>query len=115
MKDDLLRSARLYRAFRESEPKKARWVKVRRPKAVMVMGHAEFIGYATTHGRRGALYIHEWAEGSRPLLCATGRTGELFLLLGRFKVTGRGITDLDARGRVTDPAPRYRVTKRGRR
>lgn len=82
----------------------------------MVLGHVELICYVTTHGKKRTVvpYKHEWAKGSRPLLCATGRRGELFLLCGRFKVTGRGITDLDANGRVIDARPRYKVTMRSR-
>lgn len=103
---------RLYRAFREDEPGRARAARVRVPRAAAVMGPCEFIGYVTTHRGQVALYIHEFAPGSRPLLAAGARRGELFLVGGRFKVTGRGITDLDAFGREVHARRRYEVKLR---
>jgi hypothetical protein len=57
------------------------------------------IEYDTT--RQGTLekYRHDFAAGSRPLLCADGATGQLFIVEGRYHVTLRGIVDLDGRGR----------------
>lgn len=106
---DLQNATSLYESFREETPKRARKIRIRVPKAVAVMGHAEFIGYVTTHHGEVTLYIHEFAPGSRPLLCANKGRGELFLVAGRFTVTGRGITDLDAQGRVVHAKRRYKV------
>jgi hypothetical protein len=79
------------------------------------MGVCEFIGYMTTHQGRPALYVHHFAPGSRPAMYAGTRRNELYLVGGRFHVTGRGITDLDARGREIDYTPRYDVKARGAR
>ena len=99
---DLTNAARLYRAFREEEPRRAR-LSAPLPKAVAKMGTAEFLGYLTTHAGKVVLYVHYFAPGSRPEVCAPGsRRNQLFLFGGRFKVTGRGITDLDSRGRVVE-------------
>lgn len=107
----LNKAGRLYRAFREAPVERVRRIWVTIPKAVAVMGQLEFVGYMTTHRGRTALYIHEFAPGSRPLLCAGTGHGQLYLLKGRFKVTGRGITDVDARGRTVHARPRYKVVR----
>lgn len=106
---DLTRARRLYKAFREEEPTRARRATVRVPRAAAIMGPCEFIGYVTTHRGELALYIHEFAPGSRPMLAAGARRGELLLVGGRYKVTGRGITDLDAAGRIVHARRRYDV------
>lgn len=92
----------LFRGFREREPERAQVIDLDIPDALMVMGYAEFIGYRTTHARQGALYRHDFASGSRPLLCAGAEPGQLFLIGGRFHVTERGIVDLTARGQEID-------------
>lgn len=107
MTDDLQLAARLYRQFREAPVRRARAVKVQLPRAVARMGTVEFIGYMTTHGGRVHLYVHDFAPGSRPMLYAGPRRNQLYLFGGRFKVTARGITDFDSRGRMVDYAPRY--------
>ena len=109
---ELEQAARLYRAFREDTPRRVKRLAVSRPKAVAVMGYCEFVGYLTTHRGRLALYIHEFAPGSRPLLCAGTGRGQLYLVGGRFKVTGRGITDEDHKGRVVHARRRYDVRLR---
>lgn len=66
------------------------------PRAVVIVGYCDFIGYTTTHGRKAARYTHDFATRSRPLLCTDGR--RLYLVGGKFRFTSRGIVDLDARG-----------------
>lgn len=109
MASDLDSATGLYESFREETPRRARKIRIKVPKAVAVMGHCEFVGYVTTHKGVVTLYIHEFASGSRPLLCANKGRGELFLIGGRFTVTGRGITDLDRQGRVVHARRRYKV------
>lgn len=100
MKRDVARAARLYRAFREKTPQRAKRVSMNLPRALMVMGHVDFIGYTTSHADGKATpYKHDFAKGSRPLLCTGVGTNQLFLVGGRYRVTGRGIVDLDARRR----------------
>lgn len=107
MTSDLQRAARLYRSFRDEPVKRARRVSIHLPKAVARMGVLEFVGYMTTHAGKPALYIHHFAPGSRPVLYASGRRNQILLYAGRYTVTGRGITDLSAQGRIVDYTPRY--------
>src|SRR6266850_7494007 len=102
-------AARLYRAFREEPPRRARRVAVDVPRAVAVMGPCEFIGYVTTHGGKTSVYIHEFAAGSRPLMAAGAKRNQLILVGGRYRVTAHGIVDLDARGRPVRARHRYKV------
>ena len=89
----------LYKEFREEIPKRGRKVEFEMPKALMIMGNIRAISYDTTRRRKTELYKHDFAAGSRPLLCADGRTGKLFIIEGRYHVTPRGIVDIDARGK----------------
>lgn len=89
------RAVALYRNFRGREPRKIGAVSVPpNPRAVMVLGYLNSLAYDSTGdvGPRG----HKFAPGSRPLLCSDGK--RLYILRGRFKVTSRGIVDLDGRG-----------------
>lgn len=96
------KAAKLYEDFREATPRRARKVTVKLPKAVMVMGYLEFVGYSTTHGRQARLYKHKFAKGSRALLCAGPGKNQLFIIGGRFHVTDRGIVDLTSYGKEID-------------
>lgn len=93
---------KLHKQFRETNPKKARRVKVDIPSVLMVMGTVEFIGYRTTHKGNVALYKHDFAPGSRPLLAAGPKKNQLFLIGGRYHVTDRGIVDLDGLNKEID-------------
>lgn len=96
------KAAKLYESFREKAPSRVRKVQVKLPKAVMVMGYLEFVGYSTTHGSQARMYKHKFAKGSRPLLCAGAGNGQLYLIGGRFHVTDRGIVDLTPGGKEID-------------
>lgn len=93
---------RLYRRFREREPTRARRVTITLPKSLTVMGRILAVEYATTHGDKSVAYKHKFAPGSRPLFCADPRSGKIFLVGGRYRVTSRGIVDIDSRGRQED-------------
>lgn len=96
---------KLHRDFREAPPTRAKVIKAPKiPRALMVLGTCEFIGYRTTHNGKVNLYKHDFAAGSRPLLAAGPRKNQLFLIGGRYHVTERGIVDLDAKGREIDDA-----------
>jgi len=95
-------AVKLYRNFREREPKRVATIDIDLPDMVAVMGHVEFIGYKTTHGRKSVMYKHQFAKGSRPLLAAGPDIGQAFLIGDRFHVTERGIVDLDADGNEID-------------
>lgn len=109
---DLKRAKKLYEQFREAPAQKARTLRYKVPAAAAVMGHCEFIGYRTSHGGKLALYIHEFAPGSRPLLAAGPDHSQLLLVGGRFKVTELGITDLNAKGRVVRARRQYVVKRK---
>jgi len=81
----------------------------------MVMGTVRAIAYSTTHRGKRVPYMHEFAPGSRPLLCAGKRPGQLFLIGDGFRVDAHGIIDIDADGRRIRYAPRLELVKRRRR
>lgn len=99
MNREMKKAYKLYSDFREERPRKGRRIEFTVPKVVMVMGTVRAIDYDTTRQRKTELYRHEFAAGSRPLLCACGKTGQLFIVEGRYHVTERGIVDLDGQGR----------------
>jgi len=99
VKQELKKALKLYADFREEKPRKGRHVEFDVPKVVMVMGNVKAIEYDTTMKRKTQLFRHDFAPGSRPLLCACGKTGQLYLIEGRYRVTERGIVDLDPKGR----------------
>lgn len=107
---DVRRAKKLYEAFREAPAKRALKLRYAVPRAAAVMGHCEFIGYRTTHQGKVALYIHEFAPGSRPLLAAGPDHSQLLLVGGRFKVTELGITDVGPSGKTVHAKRRYKVT-----
>lgn len=95
---DFSRARKLYRSFREAEPKKVRKLSVPAlPRAVMPLGYLDFVGYTTTHRGIETPYKHTFSKRARPLLCTDGK--RLFILQGRYRVTSRGIVDLDESGR----------------
>lgn len=96
---DVDKAYKLYKQFREEVPKRARSIEFDAPKVVMIIGNVRAISYDTTRKGKTELYKHDFAAGSRPLLCADGRTGQLFIVEGRYHVTPRGIVDLDANGK----------------
>lgn len=106
---DLHAARSLYQSFREEPPRRTRQMQIDVPGVAAIIGTVEFVGYVTTHGGKTALYIHEFAPGSRPLMVAGKRRGQLFFVGGRFQVTSRGITDLNLSGRPIDATPRYEV------
>ena len=110
-KKALRRAAQLYKSFREAPAKHIRDVKIKMPKALAVLGHVEFIGYATTHGHKTHLYIHTFAMGSRPLIAANTGRNQMVMVGGRYTVTRDGITDLDSNGSPIDAPARYKVTE----
>lgn len=92
------RARALFRGFREREPTHIKKVSVpATPRAVVVMGYASSIDYDTTIKGVAKKYTHRFASGSRPLLCTDGK--RLFLIKGRYRVTARGIVDIDSKGR----------------
>jgi len=99
---DVKKALKLYQEFREAPPKRGRTIEVEMPTVLMVMGNVRFIGYDTTRRGKTELYKHDFAAGSRPLLCADGQSGQLFIVEGRYHVTPRGIVDLDANGKEID-------------
>ena len=103
---DVKKAMKLYSEFRGASPKRGRTIEYEMPKVLMVMGNLRFVGYDTTQRGKTELYKHEFAPGSRPLLCADGNTGQLFIIEGRYHVTAggelTGIVDLDAKGKEID-------------
>lgn len=101
---DVKKALKLYKEFREATPKRTHEVEIdiKFPLMLMAMGNVRFIGYDTTRRGKTELYKHEFAPGSRPVLCADARTGQLYIIEGRYHATPRGIVDLDAKGQEID-------------
>jgi hypothetical protein len=89
----------LYESFREKKPKRLKVIDVKIPRVVVHIGYLEAFDYRTTHGTELALYKHEFARGSRPLLCVSSDGTQLLLLGGRYHFTERGVVDKDSKGR----------------
>jgi hypothetical protein len=105
----------LWREFREEPVGRTRRIPIEWPKVLMVMGTVELIAYVTTHNGKVHRYAHEFAPGSRPLVCAGKQRGQLFLIGDRFKIDVHGIVDLDADGRRVRHSPRLQLVRRRRR
>lgn len=99
VKKSIRLAARLYRSFREREPDRVASVRIKLPKVAVVMGHLRRIDYDTTHGKREQPYKHFFRGSSRPLLCAGTSDGQLLIVGGRYRVTGRGIVNLSPKRR----------------
>lgn len=104
-------AADLWEKFREEPVGRSRRVAVEWPKVLMVMGVVEAIAYRTTHGGKVTPYLHEFAPGSKPLLCAGKRRGQVYLIGDRFKVTAHGIVDVDSDGRRVRHRPTYKLVR----
>lgn len=95
---------KLYRDFREREPKKIGVIDFKIPAAVMVIGYVDEIWYTTSHKGKKVEYRHPFQDGSRPLLCASSDGKQLMLFGGRYKFTDRGIVDRNPDGTLNfDP------------
>jgi hypothetical protein len=99
MSRSLKKAYDLYSDFREKPARKVFKIDFDIPTSLMSMGNVKAIEYDTTRGGVCEKYRHDFAEGSRPILCADAVTGQLFIIKGRYHVTERGIVDLDGRGR----------------
>lgn len=105
MKKVIRAAVDIYSTFRGRKPKRLKRVDYDVPEAVAVIGHVDYIGYRTTYDGKSELYEHEFAPGSRPLMCVDARGRQLVLLGGRYEFDkDHGIVDKDARGRkILDP------------
>lgn len=104
LKKAIRAAVKLYRDFREKEPKKIGVVEVTLPAAVMVIGYVDEIFYTTSHKGRKVQYRHPFQDGSRPLLVASSDGKQLLLLGGFYKFTARGIVDRNPDGSLNfDP------------
>jgi len=94
-------AGRLHLAFRDEPARGTKSMTIDFPRAVVNMGQVDFIGYTTKQAGKKVSYRHDFAAGSRPLLLASTKQGQL-ILIGRFRVTGRGVVDLDEQRREID-------------
>jgi hypothetical protein len=101
---DVKKAMKLYSEFREAKPQRGRTIEKDWPQVLMNIGNVRFIGYDTTRRGKTELYKHEFAPGSRPILCSDDK-GQLYIMGGRyhFKVGKlNGIVDIDAAGKDID-------------
>lgn len=101
---DLRKAAKLYQEFREAPMRRGRSVNIDIPKVLTVIGYITAIEYDTTVKRKMIPYRHDFAPGSRPLMCIGD--GKIFVVEGRYHFTAggklEGIVDIDGRGKEID-------------
>lgn len=68
------------------------------PESMAVIGHVNAIEYDTTRDGPAVFARHDFAKGSRPVLCVGKGKGQIFLIGTRYHFTDRGIVDIDANG-----------------
>lgn len=68
-------------------------VRVRVPRAAMVVGELEYVGYRMSEGGKAERYMHRFRRGARPLLIASDDGKQLLIVGGQFTFSGRGIVD----------------------
>lgn len=91
---DAQKAAERYHAFTGHDDIQATKIKIpAMPKAVLTVGDCDGILYTTIRDGVTEKYIHKFAKGSRPLLCASPDGKRLFLLGGAYNFTERGIVD----------------------
>jgi len=91
---DAQKAARRYHAFTGHDDIQATKIRIpAMPKAVLTVGECDGILYTTIRDGVQESYIHKFAKGSRPLLCASPDGKRLFLLGGAYDFTERGIVD----------------------
>lgn len=90
---DIGQAIDLFRKFREAEPERVSSVRVKVPKAAMLIGDLDGVLYTTTHGRKHQAYIHKFDKGARPQLAASADGRQLLVLGGRYNFTRDGIVD----------------------
>ena len=101
---DVKKALKLYSEFREATPKRGRTIEKDWPKVLMNIGNLRFVGYDTTIHGKTQLFKHDFAPGSRPILCSDDK-GQLYVIEGRYHFkTGElnGIVDIDASGKDID-------------
>lgn len=99
---NLEKAIKLYENFRLSSPNRIPKITIDHPKSLMVMGYLDYVGYSTTRDGEAQSFQHDFHKGSKPILCVDPDTQKLYLIEGRYRVTERGIVDLDTRGRELD-------------
>lgn len=109
---EMRRAAELYKGFRERVPQRIKKIGIQVPRVAVDIGQVEYIGYRTTHGRKLTLYQHDFAAGSRPLLCVSPDGKQLLLIGGRYRFTERGIVDRDLSGREIDEPAHGKVMRK---
>lgn len=91
----------LHRAFRDESSRGTKKVSINLPRAGVNMGQVDAIEYTTRQDGKTVPYRHTFKAGSRPMIVAFPKRG-MVVLIGRFRVTGRGFVDLDIDGREID-------------
>lgn|SRR5487761_1268975 len=72
------------------------------PSDLMIIGRLNAVEYDCRRGNRLLKARHVFAPGSRPALASGTKNGQLFILGTRYRMTERGIVDLNARGDALD-------------
>ena len=81
------------------------------PEEMMIVGRLNAIEYDCRREGKTLKARHVFAPGSRPMLAAGERNGQLFLLGGRYRMTDRGVVDFNRHGQAIDYHEETEVTK----
>ncbi len=87
------KAERLYKGFRESDPKGVEKWQIPSDTRGVKMGRCVGIIYETTIGGSPEKYIHEFRRDAAPVLAVGENGAQLYLLGGKYRVTARGIVD----------------------
>lgn len=90
---------KLFKDFTGRAAQRTGKVRIAPARQVAVMGKVTKIEYETVHEGKPVLATHTFHAGSRPLLAAGVKPGQLYLIGNRFRFTARGIVDLGPDGR----------------
>lgn len=87
------RAAQLFRDFTGHEPRHIDRMRLRNPKAGLIIGELDGVLYTTRRDGKQERYIHEFGKESRPLLIAGNDGKSLHILGGEYEFTEAGIED----------------------
>jgi len=89
-KPSVSKAKKLFKAFNGRSPEFLDTVHIKDYKTLVYIGPCLEIAYLADDGNS---YRHVFRRSSRPQLAVSADGKQLFLLKGRYKFTGRGITD----------------------
>lgn len=84
---------RLYREFTGMDPEFVDTVELPVHDTGMIIGQCDGVLYTTVRDGKRESYIHEFKKKARPILAVSSDGSQLYLLMGAYRFTDRGIVD----------------------